>query len=109
MSGDAQVAGASRYRLLELLRRSDFSDPRKNPELLPLNAPDRACSRPLTDNEDEEKITINDPGRSTYPDEKSVLTSEATPDIPEGLRMGRFLRVSKLRFMGRRRDLRTAP
>jgi hypothetical protein len=79
ISGDAQVAGTSRYRFLELLRRSAFSGPRKNSELLPLNAADCACSRTLTNNEDKETITINDPGRSTYPDEKSVLTGGATP------------------------------
>ena len=77
--GDAQVPGISRNRLLELLRRSDFSGQRKTLEPLPLNAADCACSRPLTKNEDEETITINRPGRSTYPEEKSVLTSGATP------------------------------
>src|SRR5271166_2962727 len=81
ISGDAQVAGISRNRLLELLRRSDFSGQRKKPELLPLNAADCACSRPLTTSEDEETITINRPGRSTYPEEKSVLTSGATPEV----------------------------
>jgi hypothetical protein len=79
ISGDAQVAGISRNRFLGLLRRSDFSGRRKKPELLPLNAADCACSRPLTKNRDEETITINRPGRSTYPAEKSVLTSGATP------------------------------
>jgi HTH-like domain len=79
---DVQVAGISRNRLLDLLRRSDFSGQRKNPELLPLNAADCACSRPLTKNEDEETIIINRPGRSTYPEEKSVLTSGATSVRP---------------------------
>jgi len=79
ISGDAQVVGISRNRLLELLRRSDFSVQIKTPELLPLNAADCAWSRPLTKSEDEETITINRPGRSTYPEEKSVLTSGATP------------------------------
>jgi hypothetical protein len=63
ISGDAQVAGPSRNRLLKLLRRSDFLGQRKNPELLPLNAADRACSNPLTKNEDEETITINLPSK----------------------------------------------
>jgi hypothetical protein len=80
ISRDTKVAGISGNRLLELLRRSDFSGQRKNPELLPLNAADCGCSRPLTMNQDEETITINRPGRSTYPDEKSVLTSGATPE-----------------------------
>ena len=91
ISGDAQVAGISRNRLLELLRRSDFSGQRKKPELLPLNAADCACSRPLTTSEDEETITINRPGRSTYPEEKSVLTSGATP-VPPGSSQLRGLR-----------------
>ena len=81
ISGDAQVAGISRNRFLGLLRRSDFSGQRKKAELLPLNAANCACSRPLTKNGDEETITINRPGRSTYPEEKSVLTSGATPTI----------------------------
>ena len=76
---EAQVAGASRSRLLRLLRRSDFPGRRKNPELLPLNAADRASRRLLTKIQDEDRITIHRPGRSTYPEEKSVLTSGTTP------------------------------
>ncbi len=79
--GDAEATGASRSRLLERLRRSDFSGRRKNPELLSLNAADRASSRPLTTIQDEETITIHSPGRSTYPEEKSVLTSGTTPVV----------------------------
>jgi hypothetical protein len=41
ISGDTEVAGALRSRRLKLLRRSDFPTPRKNQELLPLNAADR--------------------------------------------------------------------
>jgi hypothetical protein len=78
--GDAEVAGTSRSRLLELLRSSDFLTRRENQELLPLNAADRACRRPLTKMKDEETITIHRPGRSTYPEEKSVLTSGTTPE-----------------------------
>jgi hypothetical protein len=74
-----EVAGISRSRLLGHLRRSNFSGQRKNPELLPLNAADRARSRPLTKIQDKETITIHGPGRSTYPEEKSVLTSGTTP------------------------------
>src|ERR1039457_2806809 len=85
ISGDAEVAGASRSRLLGLLRRSDFPGRRKNPELLPLNATDRASPRPLTKIQDEETIIIHRPGRSTYPEEKSVLTSGATPFLVEFL------------------------
>src|SRR5271166_2855127 len=79
ISGDAKIAGTSRSRLLRLLRRSDFSGQRKNSELLPLNAADRASSRPLTKIQDKETITIHRPGRSTYPEEKSVLTTGTTP------------------------------
>src|SRR5271167_2787072 len=81
ISGDTAIAGTSRSRLLRLLRRSDFSGRRKKPELLPLNAADRASPRPLTKIQDKETITIHRPGRSTYPEEKSVLTSGTTPPI----------------------------
>jgi hypothetical protein len=59
ISGNAEIAGTSRSRLLRLLRRSDFSGQRENPELLPLNAADCACSRLLTKIQDEENITIH--------------------------------------------------
>jgi hypothetical protein len=39
------------------LRRSDFSGSRKTPELLPLNAADLLCSRPLTKTEEKDTIT----------------------------------------------------
>ena len=80
ISGDTEVGGVSRSRLLGLLRSSDFSTRRKNQELLPLSAADRASRRPLTKIKDEETITIHRPGRSTYPEAKSVLTSGATPE-----------------------------
>src|ERR1700681_1345784 len=79
--GDAEVAGTRRSRLLELLRSSDFPTEGKNQELLPLNAADRASPRPLTKIQDEENITIHRSARSTYPEEKSVLTSGATPQL----------------------------
>ena len=59
--------------------RSLFPTTLQNPELLPPSASDCAARRPLTKSEEEETIIINRPGRSTYPDEKSVLTSGATP------------------------------
>ena len=80
ISWGTEVGGASRSRFLGLLRRSDISTPRKNQELLPLNAADCATRRPLTMFKDEETIIIHRPGRSTYPDGKTVLTSGATPD-----------------------------
>jgi hypothetical protein len=79
ISRGTEVAGNSRSRLLELLRSSDFPTEGKNQELLPLNAADRAYRRPLTKIKDEETTTIHRPGRSTYPEEKSVLTSGTTP------------------------------
>ena len=45
-----------------------------------LRASDCLRWRRLTKSKDQETIIINRPGRSTYPDEKSVLRSEATPD-----------------------------
>ena len=56
--------------------------PKKNPEeLLPAAPADRGSGIRLTKSEDgKEDDIINRPGRSTYLDEKSVLTSGATPD-----------------------------
>ena len=79
ISGDSEVAGALRSRLPRLPMRSLFPTTLQNPELLTPSASDCAARRPLTKSEEEETIIINRPGRSTYPDEKSVLTSGATP------------------------------
>ena len=79
MSGHAEVAGASRSRLLRLPMRSLFPTTLQNPELLPAAPADCPTSRGLTKSEEDETIIINRPGRSTYPGEKSVLTSGATP------------------------------
>ena len=81
ISGDSEVAGALRSRLPRLPMRSLFPTTLQNPELLTPSASDCAARRPLTKSEEEETIIINRPGRSTYPDEKSVLTSGATPDL----------------------------
>jgi hypothetical protein len=80
ISRGTEVAGNLRSRLLELLRSSDFRPKEKTTSFCPLNAADRAYRRPLTKIKDEETITIHRPGRSTYPEEKSVLTSGTTPD-----------------------------
>ena len=53
---------------------------RKFTELLTPAASDRGTRRRLTKAKDAAKIIINRQGRSTYPDEKSVSRSEATPD-----------------------------
>ena len=52
---------------------------RKAEELLTPTASDRGAGRRLTKREDQDTIIINRPDRPTYPDEKSVLTSGATP------------------------------
>jgi hypothetical protein len=36
----------------------------------------------LTKDEEKERIIINRSGRATYPEQKSVLTSGATPEKP---------------------------
>jgi hypothetical protein len=56
-SGVPEATGRSRSRFLERLRRSNFPDSRKIPELLPLNAADLPCSRPLTKTEEKDTIT----------------------------------------------------
>jgi hypothetical protein len=56
-SGILEVASRSRSRFLERLRRSDFPVSRKIPELLPLNAADTLCSKPLTKTEEKDTIT----------------------------------------------------
>jgi hypothetical protein len=54
--------------------------PMRQPELLPPFGRETALwARGLTKTEEEETIIINCSGRSTYPDEKSVLRSGATP------------------------------
>jgi hypothetical protein len=82
ISRDTEVAGTLGIVAPAALYAVEFSTPRsKNPEpeLLPPAAGDCAAGSGLTKSEDEETIIINRPDRSTYPDEKSVLTSGATP------------------------------
>src|SRR5476651_1273046 len=63
----------------EVPMRSVFPMILQNPELLTPSASDCAARRRLTKSEDKETIIINRSGRSTYPEEKSVQTSGATP------------------------------
>src|SRR5579872_1680537 len=77
--GDTEVTGASRSRLLGPPMRSLFPRTLQKPELLPAALADCPTCRELTKSEEEETIIINRPGTSTYPEEKSVLTSGATP------------------------------
>jgi hypothetical protein len=53
----------------------------QNPELLPPSASDCTARRRLTKSKEKETIIINRSGRSTYPEEKSVQTSGATPVV----------------------------
>ena len=94
ISGDTQVAGPLEIAAPGALYAVDFSTPKpKSPEpaLLPPSAGDCAAGRGLTTSEDEETIIINRSDRSTYPKEKSVQTSEATPTfLAQGFAQGRL-------------------
>ena len=79
ISGDTEVAGALRSRLLRLPMRSLFPMTLQNPELLPRAGADCPARRRLTKTKEKETIIINRSGRSTYPEEKSVSRSGATP------------------------------
>jgi hypothetical protein len=68
-AGIPEVAGRSRSRFLERLRRSDFPLSRKIPELLPLNAADLLCSRPLTKTEEKDTITSTAQAASLIPED----------------------------------------
>jgi hypothetical protein len=59
----------------------------QNPQSFSRKAGDCPAWRRLTKSQDQENIIINRPGRSTYPQEKSVLTSAATPHSMVGHRM----------------------
>jgi hypothetical protein len=86
--GMPRLAGASRSALLRLPIRSDFPMILQNPALLTPSASDCAARRRLTKSEDKETIIINRSGRSTYPEENSVQTSGATPELLVGPRRG---------------------
>lgn len=101
-SGDADVAGTLAIAAPRALYAVAFgSKPKKNPqpELLPPSAADCACGLRLKKIKDGKAGNIiNRPHGSTYLDEKSVLTSGATP--PHGLDFPvapRFLRKKVLR------------
>jgi hypothetical protein len=81
ISGDTEVAGALRSRLLRLPMRSLFPMTLQNPELLPRAGADCPARRRLTKTKEQETIIINRSGRSTYPEEKSVSRSGATPGV----------------------------
>src|SRR5450755_1211668 len=82
-SGDTDVAGTLSIAAPRALYAvASGHKPKKNPEeLLPASPADRGSGIRLIKSEDRKKDEIiNRPGRSTYPREKSVLTSGATPD-----------------------------
>src|SRR5579863_5890413 len=78
-SGIPEVAGRSRSRFLERLQRSDFPVSRKIPELLPLNAADLLCSRPLTKTDDKDTITSTAQADPLIPEE--FLSQQAEPPL----------------------------
>src|ERR1022692_4271440 len=81
-SGDTEVAGTLSIAAPRALYAvASGHEPKKNPEeLLPASPADRGSGIRLIKSEDRKKDDIiNRPGRSTYPREKSVLTSGATP------------------------------
>src|ERR1039457_4120331 len=80
-SGDTEVAGTLSIAAPRALYAvASGHEPKKNPEeLLPASPADRGSGIRLIKSEDRKKDDIiNRPGRSTYPREKSVLTSGAT-------------------------------
>src|ERR1019366_7788157 len=82
-SGDTEVAGTLTIAAPRALYAvASGHKPKKNPEeLLPASPADRGSGIRLIKSEDRKKDDIiNRPGRSTYPREKSVLTSGATPE-----------------------------
>jgi hypothetical protein len=88
ISGDTAVAGTPSIAAPGALYAVAFSRRLENSspeELLPPAAADRLSARRLTRTKDDETIIINRSGRSTYPDEKSVQTSGATPPIDHDL------------------------
>jgi hypothetical protein len=83
VSGDIQVAGTPEIAVPGALYAVDFSSPRSHAELLPPFGCETApWGRALTKTEENETIIINRSDRSTYPDQKSVLRSGATPLRP---------------------------
>ena len=68
----------------------------QNPQSFSRKAGDCPACRRLTKSQDQESIIINRPGRSTHPQEKSVLTSAATPLLP----IVQFPRLTLVCFAG---------
>jgi hypothetical protein len=81
ISEDTEVAAASRSRLLSLPMRSIFPNHLRNRRFSRLRRETALRGRRLTKGEENERIIINRSGRPTYPEQKSVLTSGATPNF----------------------------
>jgi hypothetical protein len=82
ITGDTEVAGTPSIAAPGALYAVDFGPKtKKHPaELLPPAAADCLSGIRLTQSKDgQDDDIINRPGRSTYLEEKSVLTSGATP------------------------------
>ena len=95
ISGDRQIAGTLAIAAPGALYAVDFSTPEpktRNRSFFRLRRETALRVRRLTKSEDEETIIINRSGRSTYPEEKSVLTSGATPQLQ---RLGRWRKFVK--------------
>jgi hypothetical protein len=78
-------------------RRFRFSNTSSSEAWALLPAGDSPAWGRLTKSQEQEKIIINRPDRSTYPPDKSVLTSAATPRHRVGLITKVRLLVSPLR------------
>ena len=80
ISGGAEVAPPFQMTAPGALYAVDFLRPRqRSASPAPSGRETALRGRPLTKAEEEESIIINRPGRSTYPEEKSVSRSGATP------------------------------
>lgn len=82
ISGDSPVAGTLAIAAPGALYAVDFSTPdpkTPNRSFSRLRRETALRVRGLTKNEEQETIIINRSGRFTYPEEKSVQTSGATP------------------------------
>jgi len=83
ISGDSQVAGTPSIAAPGALYAVDFSTPNPKSRNRSFSRPSgvrlRCVGRRLTKAEEEESIIINRPDKSTYPEQKSVSRSGATP------------------------------
>ncbi len=97
VSGDSLVAPTPSIAAPGALYAVDFSSPKPKRRIRSFSRPSGVrppCGgRRLTKTEEEETIIINRPNRSTYPEQKSVLTSGATPLVAQ---IERFVKQSSI-------------